>query len=188
MGGIRDDELTVRWIQLGVFSPVFRLHSTDSPFLGREPWKYDPRAENVISNFMRLRHRLFPYLYTMNRRNVHDLLPLVRPMYHVSPEVKEAYEVPNVYWFGSEMVAAPITEKADRSGLGRARVWLPEGTWVDAMNGYVYDGGKTMDVYRPLEEMPVFLKAGAMVPLRAHQAHDRTLTASKEMERLTASS
>lgn len=186
MGGIRDDELTVRWIQLGVFSPVFRLHSTDSPFLGREPWKYDPRAENVISNFMRLRHRLFPYLYTMNRRNVHDLLPLIRPMYHVSPEVKEAYEVPNVYWFGSEMVAAPITEKADRSGLGRARVWLPEGIWVDAMNGYVYDGGKTMDVYRPLEEMPVFLKAGAMVPLRAHQAHDRTLTASKEMELLAA--
>lgn len=186
MGGIRDDELTVRWIQLGVFSPIFRLHSTDSPFLGREPWNYNPRAESVITQFMRLRHRLFPYLYAMNRRNVQELLPLVRPMYHVSPEVKEAYEVPNVYWFGSEMVAAPVTTKADRSDLAKTEVWLPGGTWVDAMNGYVYHGGKKMNVYRPLEEMPVFLKAGAMIPLRAHQPHDRTLMGADEMELLVA--
>ena len=186
MGGIRDDELTVRWIQLGVFSPIFRLHSTDSPFLGREPWMYNAQAEKVITDFMRLRHRLFPYLYAMNRRNAQELLPLVRPMYHVSPENREAYEVPNVYWFGSEMVAAPITEKADRSGLGRATVWLPEGTWTDAMTGYIYQGGKKMDVFRPLEEIPVFLKAGAMVPMRCHQPHDRTLTGAREMELIVA--
>ena len=186
MGGIRDDELTVRWIQLGVFSPIFRLHSTDSPFLGREPWNYNLRAETVMTHFMRLRHRMFPYLYTMNRRTAQDLLPLVRPMYHVSPEAPEAYHVPNVYWFGSELVAAPVTHKADESDLGRSRVWLPEGRWIDAMNGYVYRGGRTWDVYRPLEEMPLFVKAGGIVPLQAHENRSRRLGGSQAMEVLVA--
>ncbi|MBE6935988.1 MAG: DUF5110 domain-containing protein [Ruminococcaceae bacterium] len=182
MSGDRDDELTTRWIQFGVFSPIFRLHSTANIFASREPWTYNPRAEAVMSDFMRLRHRLFPYLYTMCRRNAKDLIPLLRPMYHVSPEERAAYEVPNVYWFGDQMVAAPITERADAvSGLGGTDVWLPEGVWVDAFTGYVYRGGK-FRAHRPLEQMPLFLKAGAIVPLQAHTAHENDLGGSERME------
>ncbi len=182
MGGYRDDELTVRWIQLGVFSPIFRLHSTDSPFLGREPWNYNRRAQLIIEDMMRLRHRLLPYLYTMCRRNAEELLPLVRPMYHTHPECAEAYTVPNQYWFGSQLVAAPITEKADSSDLARGDLWLPEGVWTDFFTGTVYKGGQKLKVYRPMEDMPLMMKAGAILPMQAHVPHSRKLGLMEQME------
>ena len=182
MNGYRDDELTVRWIQFGVFSPIFRLHSTSNVFLGREPWNYNKRAELIITDFMRLRHQLFPYLNTMSHRNYHELLPLMRPMYHVHPEAEEAYKVPNQYWFGSEMIVAPITDKADQSDLGVVDVWLPKGRWVDAFTGYVYKGGEMLGMHRPMEQMPLLLKAGGIVPLQAHKSQSRRLGGSESME------
>ena len=185
-GGVRDDELNTRWIQLGVFSPIFRLHSTQHPFLGREPWAYGRRAETVIGDFMRLRHRLFPYLYTMAHRDCEEQIPLVRPMYHLHPEQAGAYKVRNEYWFGSEMVVSPITAKTEPKGaMAAASVWLPEGVWTDAFTGYIYHGG-TFRAYRPLETMPVFLKAGAIIPMQAHTPHGNTLGGSESLEVLIA--
>ena len=166
MGGNRDDELTARWVQFGVFSPIFRLHSSNSPFTGREPWKYNKRAECVMSDFMRLRHQLFPYLYTMNHRAHADLLPLMRPMYHTHPECSDAYQVPNEYWFGSEMIAAPIVAPADESDLAAADVWLPEGVWTDAMTGYIYKGNQRLTVCRPLEEMLRMIRQDGLIAIR----------------------
>lgn len=165
MMGYRDDELNARWVQFGVFSPIFRIHSSNSPLTVREPWAFNAREEATIRRFMTMRHEIFPYLYTMCHRNYEQLIPTIRPMYHVSPESKNAYEVPDVYWFGSELVAAPITEKSDPVTLrGRCTVWLPEGRWVDWFTGTVYRGGEKFDAYRPIENMPLFLKAGAIVP------------------------
>ena len=186
MGGVRDDELTARWVQFGVFSPIFRLHSTNSLFASREPWTYNPRAEGVMSRFMRLRHQLFPYLYTMNRRAHADLLPLMRPMYHVSPECADAYQVGNEYWFGSEMIAAPITAPADSTGLATADMWLPEGTWTDAVTGFIYKGNQRLTVARRLEDMPLFLKAGAILPAQAHQAQGNALGCAEDMHIVVA--
>ena len=186
MAGIRDDELNARWVQFGVFSPIFRLHSTNSPFTGREPWKYNKRAESVITDFMRLRHQLFPYLYTMNRRVQAELLPLLRPMYHVNPECTDAYQVKNEYWFGSEMIVSPITDPADESDLARADTWLPEGVWTDFMTGYVYKGNQRLTVCRPMEEMPVFLKAGAIVPMQQHRCQENQLGMAKDMQVVVA--
>ena len=78
MHGVRDDEMTARWVQLGVFSPLNRLHSTDNPFNGKEPWKYNKITQSVMEEFLRLRHKLVPYLYTMNRYASRDGQPLVR--------------------------------------------------------------------------------------------------------------
>lgn len=186
MLGYRDDELNARWIQLGVFSPIFRLHSGREIFLGREPWAYGKQAETVITRFMRLRHRLFPYLYSMCRRDVQEQLPLVRPMYHVDPEEAGAYKVRNEYWFGSQMVVSPITRPGDpASGLGNAQVWLPKRIWTDAFTGVTYRGGE-FRAYRPLETMPVFLKAGAIVPMQRHESHGNALGGSKHLEVLIA--
>lgn len=183
MGGGKDDELNARWIQFGVFSPIFRLHSSNSPFSGREYWNYEARSAAVVKEFMRLRHQLFPYLYTMTRRNCEDLIPTIRPMYHTHPEEREAYKVKNQYWFGSELIAAPITRKADRvSGLAFSTVWLPDGVWTDWFTGYVYHGGKTVDMHRPLEQMPLLCKAGAIVPLQAHIPHDNHLGKAETLE------
>ncbi|MBQ7786123.1 MAG: DUF5110 domain-containing protein [Clostridia bacterium] len=182
MGGVRDDELAARWVQFGVFSPIFRLHSSNSVFNCREPWTYNPRSEQAIKAFMRLRHQLFPYLNTMNARCDETQIPLMLPMYHTNPEEKAAYEVPNQYWFGTEMITAPITEPMDESGLASAKVFFPTGLWTDWFTGFVYNGGQIIDICRPLEQMPVFLKAGALVPMQAHEAGRWKLGNAAHME------
>jgi hypothetical protein len=117
---------------------------------------------------MRLRHRLIPYLYTMNARNHEDGIPMIRPLYHTNVNEDGAYTAKNVYWFGSELIAAPITEQQDAtSRLAKAKVWLPNGIWVDFFNGHIYRGGRNFFVHRTIDEMPVFAKAGAIVPLAA---------------------
>jgi len=131
---------------------------------------------------MRLRHQLFPYLNTMNARCEETQIPLMLPMYHTHPEEKAAYEVPNQYWFGTEMIAAPITDPADESGLARTEVFFPEGRFTDLFTGDVYCGGKTLTVCRPLEQTPVFLKAGALVPMQAHDAGRWKLGNAAHME------
>lgn len=186
MGGIRDDELTARWVQFGVFSPIFRVHSSSSVFNCREPWTYNPRSEQIIKTFMRLRHQLFPYLNTMNARCEREQVPLMLPMYHTYPEESEAYQVPNQYWFGSEIIAAPITEPMDESGLAKAKVFFPDGLWTDLFTGVVYRGKQTIDICRPLEQMPIFLKAGGIVPLQKHIPGNKTLGRATEMELFVA--
>ena len=92
--GSKDDELATRWTQLGVFSPIMRLHNYESAFVSKEPWRFGERAERIMTGFLRLRHRLVPYLYTMNRRAHRDGEPLVQPMYYDHPAEPAAYAVP----------------------------------------------------------------------------------------------
>ena len=135
-GGVRDDELTTRWVQYGVFSPILRLHSSNNPFLVKEPWAFGAEARALIGEALRLRHRLVPYLHTMNIRAATEDVPLVRPLYHLHPTEQQAYDLPNVYAFGSEMLVAPITTPRDPQTLhGSATAWLPPGTWVDLFTG-----------------------------------------------------
>ena len=167
MGGIRDDEMIVRWVQLGVFSPIMRLHSTSNDFMSKEPWNYGMEAEAAITAFLRLRHRLIPYLYTMNYRAYKEGIPLVQPMYYIYPDIHEAYICErNEYFFGSKLIVSPITSPADAvTGLGSAEVWLPEGLWFDFFGRRIYNGGRTLKVYRDIDGMPVFAKAGAIIPM-----------------------
>lgn len=172
MRGVRDDDLTARWVQLGVLSPIMRLHSTKNRWVCKEPWKLSTGSgqgpQDVVIKFMRLRHRLIPYLHTMNLRAAEDGEPLMQPMYWEYPEREEAYEVPNQYYFGSEMIAAPITSPQNRATkTGKVRAWLPPGTWVDFFTGVVYDGNRTMWLSRTLDKVPLLLRQGAIVPLDA---------------------
>lgn len=166
MDGIKDDELAVRWLQLGVFSPVLRLHSTNNEFNGKEPWRYNRIAEAVMKDFLRLRHRLIPYLYTMNLRACEEGVPLVQPVYYHHPFEAEAYQVPNEYYFGSQLLVCPMTEQADReSGMAGFGAWLPEGVWTDVFTGMRYEGGRRVDFYREIDKIPVLLKSGGILPL-----------------------
>ena len=164
MFGYRDDELTARWVQLGVFSPMNRLHSTDNPFNGKEPWKYNQIVETVMKNFLKLRHKLVPYLYTMNYRSYQEDLPLVEPMYYEYPEAPEAYEVKNQYFFGDQlMVAAVTTPRVKDLNVAKTAVWLPDGVWYDIYTGLRYEGGRMVDMYRTLDSIPVLAKAGGIL-------------------------
>ncbi len=167
MGGVRDDEMYARWVQLGAFSPILRLHSSNSPFQSKEPWNYGKEAGDSAIRFLKLRHHLIPYLYTMNFRAHEEGMPLVQPLYYAEPYENAAYEYNrNEYFFGSEMFVAPITEKADAvTGRGCAKVYFPKGLWFDFFHSRSYRGGRCLKVYRSLDTMPVFVKAGGMIPM-----------------------
>ena len=183
MLGYRDDELTARWVQLGVFSPMNRLHSTDNPFNGKEPWKYNQIVETVMKNFLKLRHKLVPYLYTMNRRASRAGLPLVQPMYYLEPEREETYEVPNNYYFGTEMMVSPITDKLDPvTGLAGAKTWIPQGIWYDFFNGRAYKGGRKVDLWRDIYEMPVLVREGSIIPLKDMEGYDNSIENPEKLE------
>ena len=169
MNGYKDEELSLRWLQFGIFSPINRLHSSSSAFTGKEPWRYNAIIASKMAELLRLRHALIPYLYTMNSLTHTDGLPLVQPMYYQYPLEEQAYHVPNQYFFGSELFVMPITTKADASlKHGFADVWLPSGTpWYDFFTGARYKGGTNLRIARPLDKMAVFAKAGAIVPLDA---------------------
>ncbi len=164
--GEHDFEMYTRWVQLGVFSPIVRLHSTNNDLSGKEPWNYCKQAENIVSDFMRLRHSLIPYIYSMNRRTNKEGRALCEPLYYIEPERKEAYECKNGFMFGSELLVCPVTSKRDKAtGVATTFVYLPEGRWTNIFNGKIYNGGKTVRISSELEEMPVFAKEGAVIPM-----------------------
>lgn len=169
MGGVKDDEMATRWLQFGCFSPILRLHSSVSQWTRKEPWTYGTEAGKVMTDFLRFRHRLLPYLYTMNVKAALEGVPLVRPMYWEYQEDDEAYKFPNQYFFGSELIIMPITTPEDPNlRIAKTKAWLPPGRYVDIFSGAVYDGGRSLWVSRKLERYPVFAKEGSIIPLDAN--------------------
>lgn len=168
MFGRRDVELAVRWVQLGVFSPITRLHSSDSPFTTKEPWSFGERAARIMTEYLRLRHRLVPMLYTGAWAAHTDGVALVRPMYHDYSRTPEAFGVPNQAMVGEHLLLAPLTSPEDgESHLATVTAWLPPGSWVDLFTGARHEGGRSVRFHRPLEQYPVLARAGAVLPLLA---------------------
>ncbi len=184
-GGYYDEELTTRWIQLGVFSPINRLHSTNDKFIHKEPWAFAPEKEKIVSDYLRLRHELFPYIYTMNYRTHTFLEPLIKPMYYDYPKCRFAYDNKNQFMFGSELLVAPITEKSSSlDKLGRADLFLPKGIWFDFFTGTPYraEKNRNMRVFRTLDKYPVFARAGAIVPMQKTKSGDNRLGNSENLK------
>ncbi|KAK8915673.1 hypothetical protein H634G_07907 [Metarhizium anisopliae BRIP 53293] len=166
MDGIRDDEMATRWVQYGVFSPIFRLHSSYSQWTSKEPWNF--RAEHcyAMEHFMQFRHRMVPYLQTTNLLGGAE--PLVRPLYWEYPARSEAYEKPNEYFFGPHLVVAPIVHPRNpATNLASANVWVPPGRHVDIFTGAIYDGDREILMYRSIETIPVLAPEGSIIPLEA---------------------
>ncbi len=161
-----DPELYVRWIQFGLFSPIFRLHSTKNLYNERLPWMFNEEVFAIAKHVMQLRHSFIPYIYTMAWKTCTESHPLITPMYYEYPNQEEAYEFPNQYFFGTELLCSPFISKIDEDlGQCRQEVWLPEGTWFDFFTGEYYEGNQVIAVYGLLNEIPVFAKAGAIIPL-----------------------
>ena len=165
VAGKGDGELYTRWVQFGTFSPINRLHSNNLSW-SKEPWLYGDRAEKISTDFLRLRHRLLPYLYTANICTARDGEPLVAPMYY-RDHSPLAYRAKNQYYFGSELLVAPVVAKMKPDGYSVTDVYLPEGKWTDFFTGEIYRGGRVYKMRTPLDRMPVFAKAGAIIPMIA---------------------
>ena len=181
MKGIQDDELYIRWLQVGVFSPINRLHSSNSDFMGKEPWKRSFAANKVAEDFLRLRHKLIPYLYSANYRTHKLGEPICMPMYY-KYDLPDAYKPKNQYIFGSQLLVAPITQPANkRLNLACVDVWLPEGRWTDIFNGRIYSGNRWVRMYRDMDSIPVLAKEGAIVPMYKNVGTN-DLSLSQELE------
>ncbi|MBR1862440.1 MAG: DUF5110 domain-containing protein [Lachnospiraceae bacterium] len=166
MLGEKDNERLVRWVQFGVFSPIMRIHSSSSPFFNKEPWTLEEPYRNIVTDYMRLRHKLVPYLYTMTYIAHSCGRPLIRPVYYMAPDRAEAREVRNEYGFGDEIIVGAITSPVDDNlKLAEVNMYLPDGRWYDYFNGRIYGGGEKRKLYRKLEEIPVLFREGAVIPL-----------------------
>ena len=181
--GYKNDEMEARWYQFGVFSPINRLHSSSSEFNGKEPWRFKKEVHDTMCEFLRLRHRLLPYLYTMNHRAWAEGEPICQPMYYAYPENWDAYGRKNEYFFGSELIAAPVTTaRIENLNVAKTKVWLPEGLWFDFFTDTVYQGGRNQNMYRSIDQIPVLAKAGAILPMTDEI---RAIDTEKNPEELT---
>ena len=160
-------ELYLRWVQFGVFSPIFRLHSSNMPALDRRPWGKKPeRVYQAACEAMQLRHSLIPYIYSMAWRAHRTGISLVTPMYYGNMDSVQALKAKDQYYFGSELIAAPVLKPvSEKTGLATQKIWLPPGSWFHFFTGQQITGGKWQTVKAALEDIPVFAKAGAIVPL-----------------------
>ncbi|MBR1901615.1 MAG: DUF5110 domain-containing protein [Bacteroidaceae bacterium] len=160
-----EPQLYTRAMQMGEYMPIIRSHSTKDPSLNKEPWAFDQPTQQRLANVINGRYALVPYIYTMARKAYETGISLCRPLYYDSPEAKEAYEYKEEYMFGDNMLIAPVTEEVDKeSGYATVKMWLPEGEWLEYETGEMLQGGKTYERRFTMDEYPVYVKAGSILP------------------------
>jgi alpha-glucosidase len=165
MPGAVDPELYTRWVQFGAFSPILRTHTTKNPDSERRIWAYPEPYSAILRSAFQLRYAMQPYLYTEARRTYDTGVAFFRPLYYDWPEANEAYSSKNEYLFGDQMLVAPVVTAADKvSGLASEHVWLPEGEWIEQASGKHFAGPTAADRSFSIEQIPVYVKAGAIIP------------------------
>jgi alpha-glucosidase len=167
MPGVVDPELYTRWVQFGAFSPILRTHTTKNPEAERRIWAYPEPYSSILRSTFQLRYALEPYLYTEARRTYDTGVAFFRPLYYDWPEEAAAYENKGEYIFGDQMLVAPVTAPAEKiSGLATEKVWLPKGEWIEWPTGKHLTGPATVERSFSIEQTPVYVRAGAIVPMQ----------------------
>ena len=164
-------ELVLRWIQFGVFTPIFRTHATKDSRIERRIWKF-PNFPTMLEA-VNLRYSLFPYIYTMAREAYDTGVSLCRPLYYEFPDDEESYAYENEYMFGNDILVTPITE-ASVNGISRKDIWFPKGKWWSAATNELIEGPcvKTMEFTQ--SQIPYFFRQGKMIPFNPAEIKDVT--------------
>ncbi len=152
-------ELFVRWIQLGIFHPFCRVHSSGDHG-DQEPWSFDDEVTDIFRKFIELRYKLLPYLYTMFWRYAQEGVPMLKPLVMIDQTDHQTYYRTDEFIFGDHILICPIMEP---NAKGR-RMYVPRGQWYNYWTGKVIEGGKEQWVDAEIEEIPMFVKAGAVIP------------------------
>ena len=160
----QDAELFTRWVQWGAFSPIFRTHATADGEIERRMWKYPEENLIAMRSALQQRYALIPYIYTCSRMAYDSGVSLIRPMYYEYPDDEKAYNVPHQYYFGSNMIVAPVYESMKGNSAATQTVWLPEGNWYDYTTHELIKGGKDYTATYSLNQIPVFVKDGSIIP------------------------
>ena len=162
VGGYAGDcseELLIRWTQLGAFTPLFRNH-TRKEVRDQEPWAYSEKGEDIMRKFIQLRYKLLPYLYIAYRETHEKGYPLLRPMLFNYENDKNTHGISDQFMIGDHLIVAPIY----MPGQNYRAVYLPEGVWYDYWSNEQYQGGQFIVANASIDSMPIFVKAGAMIP------------------------
>lgn len=162
MGGfehVADPELYIRWCQFGFFSPVAHLFGMEHPNY-KEPWNYGEEAQRIFKQYDDLRYSLIPYIYSTAFENHQNGMPLMRALVLDYQDDPNVYEITDQYLFGKSMMICPVTTK----GAKTRTVYLPEGNWTNYWTGEQFEGKQYLNVLCPIEEMPIFIKGGAIIP------------------------
>lgn len=164
MGGfeqVADPELYVRWVQFGMFSPIAMLFGMEHPNY-KEPWRYGDEAQAIFTQYDKLRYRLIPYLYTSYYNSYLTGSPVIHALVFDYPQDVNTYGIDDQYLFGDEMLICPVTTK----GAVSRTVYLPEGNWIDYWSGEKFEGKQSIVTKTPLEKLPIYVKAGAIIPMQ----------------------
>jgi len=154
-----DKEMYIRWLQYGVFQPVYRPHAQEH--IPAEPVFHDRKTRNIVRDFINLRYRLLPYVYTLAYENSTTGMPLMRPVFFEDESDASLVDEKDSYLWGDAFFVAPVTDP----GVGSVSVDLPPGAWFDFWSDARYDGAQTVDVPVTLETIPVLVRAGSFVPM-----------------------
>jgi len=165
VGGIEDNELYIRSVEFGVFSPFLRFNTEYGTYYKREPWRWDIVTNNIVSYYLRLRSQLIPYIYTEFYHYHKEGVPIIRPLYYDQPFVYDDPMYINEYYFGSSMLISPIIKEKDPL-IDRTiqRFYIPDGIWYDFKTGKKFVGNKKYVSFYNIEDYPVFVKAGGIIP------------------------
>ncbi|MCD7804040.1 MAG: DUF5110 domain-containing protein [Oscillospiraceae bacterium] len=151
-------ELYERWMQFGCFTPIFRSHHAGGEAV---PFRYNKLTFDDMSHYIKLRYRLISYIYSLYYENYLTGTPIMRPLFWHYPGDEKAHTITDEYLFGENMLIAPVIEPQKNTRT----VYLPEGKWYDFDYDYVYEGGREYEVYAPQNRIPVFVKAGGIIPM-----------------------
>lgn len=164
--GIEEADLYIRSVELGVFSPILRFSSSGGKYYKREPWRWDKETYEIVSEYLRLRHKLIPYLYTEAYKYSKFGNLIFQPLYYLVPNLYDDLFYRNEYFFGTELLIAPILNKKEPI-INRTihKFFLPEGMWYDFKTGKKYPGNRKYTSFYREEDYPVFAKRGAIIPL-----------------------
>jgi len=153
-------ELFARWMQMGMLYPLMRGHSAMST-ARHEPWMFGDRVERICREYIELRYRLLPYLYTLFWEAATTGAPILRPLLYHFPNDPNTYTLYDQVLLGPSLMAAPIY----RPGVEHRAVYLPSGKWYDWWSGELYEGSTHILAHAPLERMPLYVRAGAIIPM-----------------------
>lgn len=154
-----DSELYQRWLQFGVFQPVFRPHAQEH--IAPEPVFHDKKTRQRAAAAIDLRYRLTPYLYTLAYENATTGMPLMRPLFFTNENDASLFANTESYLWGNDLLVTPITE----GGLQKIDVQIPEGIWFDFYSSRRYQGGSSASMTTSRESIPVLVRAGAIIPM-----------------------
>ncbi|MGE8343756.1 MAG: glycoside hydrolase family 31 protein [Flavobacterium sp.] len=152
-------ELYARWIQLGVFHPFCRTHSSGDHG-NQEPWAFDEEVINITRKFVSLRYQLLPYLYTMFWQYIEEGVPMLKPLVYYDQDDTQTHYRNDEFIFGNQILVCPILEP---NAVGR-RMYIPRGEWYNYWTNELFIGGKEIWIDTKFDEIPVFVKAGAIIP------------------------